>query len=449
METSIDEPPSLPEGLLNFSILADNTTLPMTYLIGMGLTLLVLLILSALISGSEVAFFSITRDEIEDCNCKKSNSAEGLIARLLEKPKYLLAVILILNNFVNVGFITLSTFLSWQLFTNANQASLIIGLAVVITFVLVLIGEIVPKIYAAQQRMRFAKLTAKMIWVGGIIVQPLAWMLVSLTNIVEKRIETKGYSSSIDEVNQALEMTTLQGISEEEKGILKGIVNFSTIAVTQLMKARVDIEGIDIEMDFHALMDRVNKVGYSRMPVFREDLDTIEGILYMKDLLPHIDEEEDFKWQELIRPTYFVPESKKIDALLEDFQEKRVHIAIIVDEYGGTEGLLTMEDVLEEILGDINDEYDEEETTHHQIDKNTFDFEAKTSVTDFCKVISVDPRIFEEIRGESDSLGGMVLEVSGTLPKAGDTITLHDFSFTVTAVDNKKIKRVKVKRLKW
>ena len=448
MDTRIDEPPSLPEGLLNFSILADDATLPLAFFLGIGFGLMVLLILSALISGSEVAFFSITRDEIEDCKSKKTDSAEGLVVRLLARPKYLLAYILILNNFVNVGFVTLSTFLSWKLFAGADQASLIIGLTVVITFVLVLVGEIVPKIYATQQRLRFARITAKMIWIGGKVVQPLAWMLVSLTGIVERRIEKKGYTSSIDEVNQALEMTTSKGISEEEKDILKGIVNFSTIAVTQLMRARVDIEGIDIEMDFHKLMDRVNKVGYSRMPVFREDLDTIEGILYMKDLLPHLNEADNFKWQELIRPAYFVPESKKIDALLEDFQDKRVHIAIIVDEYGGTEGLLTMEDVLEEILGDISDEYDEIETTHHQIDKNTFDFEAKTSVTDFCKVINADPRIFEEIRGESDSLGGMVLEVSGTLPNAGDTIILHNFSFTVTAVDNKKIKRVKVKRLK-
>ena len=400
METSIDEPPSLPGELLDVTILADYTALPLPYFIAVGLALMVLLILSALISGSEVAFFSMTLHEIEDCKSKKADSSEGLIARLLENPKYLLADILILNNFVNVGFVTLSTFVSWQLFSEANQTSLIIGLTIVVTFVLVLVGEIVPKIYATQQRLPFAKMTAKFIWFGGKIVQPLSWMLVSLTNIVEKRIETRGYSSSIDEVNQALEMTTSKGISEEEKGILKGIVNFSTIAVTQIMKARVDIEGVDVEFDFHELMDRVNKIGYSRMPVYREDLDTIEGILYVKDLLPHINEQDDFKWQELIRPVYFVPESKKIATLLQDFQERRIHIAIIVDEYGGTEGLLTMEDVLEEILGDISDEYDEDESVYHQIDHNTYDFEAKTSVTDFCKVLNIDPRIFEEIRGE-------------------------------------------------
>jgi gliding motility-associated protein GldE len=413
------------------------------YLIGVGLVLLALLLLSAIISGSEVAFFSITADEIEECKGKKETS-ENLIARLLERPKYLLAYILILNNFANVGFVTLATLLSWKIFANANQASLIVGLTAIITFILVFTGEIVPKIYAAQQRLRFAKATARMIWLGGKLVQPLAWILVSLTSVVEKRIEKKGYTSSIEEVHQALEMTTSKGISEQEKGILKGIVNFSTIAVTQIMKARVEIEGIDIEVDYHELMDKVNKIGYSRMPVYREGLDNIEGILYMKDLLPFINEKEDFEWRKLMRPAYFVPESKKIDALLEDFQQKRVHIAIVVDEYGGTEGLITMEDIIEEIVGDISDEYDEDELSYYQINDDTFDFEGKTSVIDFCKVIGKDPRVFEEIRGESESIGGMLLEVSGTLPNAGETIKLHDVSFTVTSVDNKKIKRVRV-----
>lgn len=445
METSIDEPPSL-EGILSIFVLAEAIAPPISYLIVTGLVLLTLLILSALISGSEIAFFSLSGEELEECKSLPGKEYR-LIVDLLEKPKFLLAYILILNNFVNVAFVTISTVASWRIFSGSEQASLIVGLTAIITIVLVFIGEIVPKIYATQQSLRFAALTSRLIYYGGRLAQPLAWVLVSLTNFVERRIATRGYSSSIQEINQALEMTTDKDISEHEKGILKGIVNFSTIAVTQIMRARVDVEGIDIEMHYHELMDRINKVGFSRMPVYKEDLDNIEGILYVKDLLPFIAQEEDFKWQDLLRPAFFVPESKKIDDLLEDFQEKRVHIAIVVDEYGGTEGIITMEDILEEIVGDISDEYDEDELSYHKIDQKTFDFEAKTSVIDLCKVLDVDPRLFDEERGESESLGGMLLEVTGTLPNVADTINLHGFDFTVSSVDNRKIRRITVKRV--
>lgn len=446
MEASLDEPPSL-DGILTFISLVTGDTPSLYYFIFVGIILVALLVISALISGSEVAFFSISGADYEECR-SKTGLAYRRIIKLLDEPKYLLAYILILNNFVNVAFVTLSTVVSWQLFSQSREASIIFILTATITVVLVFVGEIVPKIYAAQQSLAFAKMTSRFIWVGGKIVQPLAWVLVSLTNIVERRIEKRGYTSSIDEVNQALEMTTSSDISDQEKGILKGIVNFSTISVTQIMRARVDIEGIDIEMHYHELMDRVNKLGFSRMPVYRENLDNIEGILYVKDLLPFIQEEEDFNWQKLLRPAFFIPESKKIDDLLEDFQEKRVHIAIVVDEYGGTEGLITMEDILEEIVGDISDEYDEDESIYQKLDDKTYSFEAKTSVFDFCKAMHEDPRLFDEERGESESIGGMILEVNGALPNTGESLTLHGYTFTVTSVDSKKIKKVKIRRNK-
>ena len=301
------------------------------YLIYIGLILLLLLLLSALISGSEVAFFSIDIGELEELK-KSKKKADSRIASLLARPKYLLATILIVNNFVNVAIVTLSTYVTWKIFAGANQATLITTLTFVITFVIVFFGEIVPKIYATQQRVAFARKTSGLLTLAAVLVRPLAWMLVNLTSIVERRIEQKHDPSSIEEVHQALEMTTHSGISEEEKDILKGIVNFSTISVTQVMRSRVDIVAVENDITYHELMDIINKEGFSRIPVYEEDIDNITGILYVKDLLPYIDQDEHFHWQDLLRPAYFVPESKMIEDLLKDFQEKRVHMAIVVDE---------------------------------------------------------------------------------------------------------------------
>ena len=416
---------------------------PLLIFLWMGGILVLLLLLSALISGSEIAFFSITGNELDQLSASKKRR-ERNIARLLHHPKRLLATVLILNNFVNVGIVTLSTFLSWKIFEDSSKASLIVGLTFVVTFVIVFFGEIVPKIYASQQHLSFARFTSTLILFGSRLVSPLSWILVNMTAIVEKRIEQRGYSGSIEEVNQALEMTTQTGISEEEKGILKGIVNFATISVTQIMRSRLDIEAVDVSEHFHGLMDKVNKVGYSRMPAFDETLDNIEGILYVKDLLPYIDEDESFDWQNLLRQPYFVPETKKIDDLLKDFQEKRVHIAIVVDEYGGTSGLITMEDILEEIVGDISDEYDEEEKAYEQIDEHTYDFEGKTSINDVCKILKEDSSVFDEIRGESESIGGMILEVSSKLPDTGEVLRFNGYVFTVISVDSRRIKKVRI-----
>ena len=414
------------------------------YFIYIGITLLLLLGLSALISGSEVAYFSINLHELD--NLKKSTrKADERIVKLLAEPKFLLATILILNNFVNVAIVTISTYVTWKIFQGVSQATLITALTFIITFFIVFFGEIVPKIYANQQRVAFARKTSTLLILSSVLVRPLSWLLINLTSTIEKRINKKAYdASSIEEVHQALEMTTQSGISEEEKDILKGIVNFSTISVTQVMRSRLDIIAVENDISYHELMDIINKEGTSRIPVYEEDLDKIKGILYVKDLLPFIEQDEKFAWQELLRPAYFVPESKMIDDLLKDFQEKRVHIAIVVDEYGGTSGLLTMEDILEEIVGEISDEFDEEDEPFQKISENTYDFDGRTSINDMCKALKVDTAIFDKIRGESESIGGMLLEEFSNLPTTGEFINYENFNFTILAVDRRRIKKVRV-----
>ena len=412
------------------------------YLFGMVGALLVLLFSSALVSGSEVAFFSLRKDQLEDSS---PGPAMLRIQRLLQKPKQLLATILILNNLINVAIVTLSTFLTWNL-TGSETAE---GWAAVIlvfstTFAIVFFGEVVPKVFATQYNLIFAQRMSQMLWLANRFFRPLSWVLMTLSQVIENRVERKGYEISVNELHQAVELTADGEASEEEKDILKGIVNFGTITVKQIMRSRMDLVPFDVEMDFHELMDLVNKHGYSRIPVYSETVDHLEGILYIKDLLPYIDEKEDFAWQELLRPTFFVPENKKIDTLLRDFQEKRVHMAIVVDEYGGTSGLVTLEDIIEEIVGEINDEFDDEDIAYNKLDDNTYVFEGKTSLNDFTKIVGVDPTLFDTVKGDSESLGGLILELNTKLPRNGDKVTYGDFVFTVVAVDPKRIKRVRV-----
>jgi len=313
-----------------------------------------------------------------------------------------------------------------------------------ITFAIFIFGEMTPKVYSTRNSLKFVKLTANTLYAFSNLLKPLSWFLMSISSIIERRVEKKGYNISVDDLNHALEITSGHDTSDEEKDILKGIVNFGTLSVTQVMRSRMDVIAFDIEYDFHELMDQVNKNGYSRVPIYRDTIDKIEGILYMKDLLPHIDKDENFDWRTLLRPGFFVPESKKIDSLLRDFQEKHVHMAIVVDEYGGTSGLITLEDIIEEIVGEINDEFDDDDLVYNQIDNNTFVFEGKTSLNDLCKVIDEEPEVFDEVRGESESLGGLLLEINSRLPLSGDKITFKNFTFTVVSVDQRRIKRVRV-----
>lgn len=439
MEVPLEDPyPSL------LFILADLLTTSALFYSTVGAILVLLLFCSAMISGSEVAFFSLTPEEIGECR-DSNKAAEINIVRLLDKPKILLATILILNNLVNVGIVTLSTYATWQYFGKSTEGALVATLTAIITIMILFFGEILPKQYAIQYSLVFAKRTSGVLNAASTVLKPLAVLLMSLSSVVEKRLEKKGYNVSVDELNQALEITTSnEATTAEEKGILKGIVNFGTLSVKQVMRSRLDITAIEIETDFHELMDRINKCGYSRIPIYRETIDNIEGVLYVKDLLPYLDQDEAFEWQKLLHKGFFVPESKKIDMLLKEFQEKRVHMAIVVDEYGGTSGLITLEDIIEEIVGEINDEFDDNDVHYNKLDDSTYIFEGRTSLNDFCKIIDEDSALFESVKGESESLGGLILEIHSKLPRAGEKIYFDNYVFTVVAVDHKRIKRIRV-----
>jgi putative hemolysin len=418
-------------------------TLSSSFYWGFGLLILILLALSGLISGAEVAFFSLDKTALDE-----EEPSGHKIKILLKSPHQLLATILILNNLFNVFIVTLSTYASWQMVGKKEaEGVVLIALTAVISILIIFFGEIVPKISAAHQPQKFARFCLPYIWFFNRLLKPLSWLLIGLSSFIEKRVKKKGYNLSVEELNQALDITSEQNVSKEEKGILKGIVNFGTLSVKQIMRSRVDISAIDRSSDFHELMDQINKTGFSRIPVYVENIDKIEGLLYIKDMLPFLHEEEDFHWQQFLRPVYFIPESKKIDALFKDFQEKQVHLAIVIDEYGGTEGLITMEDIIEEIVGEINDEFDEAlDADYKKIDDNTAIFEGKTSLNDFCKIMSEEADVFDEIKGESESLGGLLLEINKNLPRSNEEIQVGKFLFSIESVDQKRIKRVRVFR---
>lgn len=433
-----------PEGSTLFLFfLAQVTTSVSYYVINAGI-LVLLLLLSSLVSGSETAFFSLSAQQIEAL-AESDKKRDKLIARLLRKPKRLLANILIFNNLVNIAIVTLSTFVMWTFFGTDHPTGIIVAVTTsIITLSIVLFGEVIPKIYANQKNIEFARVTIYILNFADTLFTPVAFLLMKISNLVERRVEKKGYHISVDDLNHALDITTENESTAEEREILKGIVNFGTITVKQVMRSRVDITAFDEKMDFHQAMDKINKSGYSRLPVYKDTIDKITGILYIKDLLQYIDEDEDFKWQHLLHSPFFVPESKKINDLLKNFQERRVHMAIVVDEYGGTSGLVTLEDIIEEIVGEINDEFDDEEIEYTKLDKNTYVFEGKTSLTDTIKILDEKSDIFDPAKGESESLGGMLLELNEGMPKTGDKITFDKFEFLVESVSSKRIKRVRL-----
>ncbi len=398
-----------------------------------------------MVSASEVAFFSLKADDLDRCR-ESDDPKDKNIIFLLSNPRLLLATILIMNNFVNVAIVTLSTFLMWELAATRTPTEIIVLIVTFsITFAITFFGEIIPKVYAAQRNLFYSRLMSGVWKVLQRVFIPISWLLLKMGNVVERRFEKKGYSTTVEELNQALELTTENDeTTAEEKDILKGIVNFGTLTVKQVMQSRMDLSAVEYDLSFKELMDQINESGFSRVPVYKETIDKIEGVLYIKDLLPFLEEPENFKWQKLIRPGLFVPETKKLDSLLKDFQNKRVHMAVVVDEYGGTSGLITLEDLIEEIIGDINDEFDEENASFVKIDENTFVFEGKTSLHDFCKSIDVESNSFDAVKGESESLGGLILELNSAMPKVADQITYDRFVFTIVSVDKRRIKRIRV-----
>jgi len=411
-----------------------------------GFILLLLLFLTALLAGAEVALFSLNNEQrafLRDSD----GSQERTLTNLLNRPQKLLATLLISINFVNIIFITLANYLTEQLVGKESIEEPIVVLVLLfsVTFVITFFGELIPKVWSQQNNLKFALFTGPIIEFFSFVVAPLSKTLMGISNLIEKRVERKSYTLTTQELNHALEITTDENTSEREKDILKGILNFGNISVKGVMRPRPEIIAFETSLNYHELMDKINKNGYSRVPVFVDTLDKIEGVLYIKDLLKHIDKDENFNWQELIHQPFFVPENKKIDDLLYDFQEKRVHIAIVVNEYGETKGLVTMEDIIEEIVGEINDEFDVEELDYKVLENNVYLFEAKTSLMDFHRALDLEQDYFEEAKGESETLGGMLIELFGRIPSAGEEISFKEFEFKIQSVDLKRIKKVRVK----
>ena len=406
--------------------------------------ILLLLAVAGLVSASEAAFFSLSPDDRARCR-DSTQASDRRISLLLDRPKRLLASLVIFNNLLNIAVVVIAMYLTWESSQVAYGSGWVLsGVTLAATLTIVLFGEIVPKVYASQNNLMVARRTAPLAQIGLALFRPLSALLVSMSNQVDKRIQRRGYKLSVEELSQAVELTGTNATTEE-KEILKGIVNFSNLLARQVMRTRLDISAVADDLTFTQLMDRINASGYSRVPVYHESLDQIEGILYIKDLLPHIHETAAFGWQTLLRPTYFIPENKKVDDLLQDFQKRRVHIAIVVDEYGGTRGLVTLEDIIEEIFGDINDEFDDETPVgYRREDERTVVFEGKLPLTDVCRVLNVDATTFETMQGDSESLGGLLLELFSRLPKAGDEATYAGFTFHVLSADDKRINEVRV-----
>ncbi len=416
--------------------------LPLT--VGTSFAIVVLFILlcfSALLSGSEVAYFSLSPSDLYDLQ-EIDNKKSKQILKHLKEPEQLLATILIGNNFVNVGIVILSAYLSNSLMAFGEPYWLKFVVEVVgITAIILFFGEILPKVYASRFSRRFAGVMAyPIVFIKGVFT-PLSFLLVGTTSFVNKRMAKKTGSISLDDISQALELTSNE--ITEEKEILEGIVKFGNINAAEIMTARVDVIDLDITSGFNKVISVIVESNYSRIPVFEDTPDNVKGVLYVKDLLSHLNENDDFKWQELIRTPYFIPETKKIDDLLEEFQLNKVHLAIVVDEYGGTSGIVSLEDILEEIVGEISDEMDDEERLYAHQPDGSIVFEGKTLLNDFFKVTNIDETLFEKVRGEAETLAGLLLEIKGEIPDKNEKVVYRSHNFTVISVDSRRIRKVK------
>ena len=417
---------------------------PISAIIGL-VVLFLLLIGSALISSSETAFFSLQPADIDDLE-SRTDAKSKLVLKLREKPKTLLATILIGNNFVNVTITLLSTYIMALLFDMKNYPWAAFLLEVVIvTSLILIVGEITPKIYAGKRPVNVARFMARPLRFLIGLFKPLSKPLVNSTSFMDKHLEKKKGDISMEDLSTAVDIATEESTPLEEKQMLKGIASFSEKEVSGVMIPRVDIIGVEKGMEFTEMLAIVIKSGFSRIPVYEETLDKVSGILYVKDLLPYLDAQS-YEWQKLIRPAFFVPENRKINDLFQDFREKKIHIAIVVDEYGGTSGLITMEDVIEEIVGEINDEFDEANVEEHytKLEDGSYLFKAQTSIVDFCKVFGVDESYFEPMQGEADTLAGLILEIEGRIPEIGFKFNFEKFHMEITDADTKRIKEVKV-----
>ena len=418
--------------------------LPFTAGIAVSMVVIIILLFcSAMISGSEVAYFSLSPAEKQKI-VERSTKKNIYTFRNLESPEQLLATILVANNFINVGIVILSSFTIDSLVDFSNEPILgFIFQVIIISFILLIIGEIIPKVYATKHALKFVRFISVPLYYLIKVLKPFNSLLIFSTSFINKRIHSYNQHLSVDELSQALELTSQLELKEDQE-ILKGIVKFGNKSVVEIMRSRVDVVSVDIKDSYSKVMSLITETGFSRIPVYSDTFDNIKGILYIKDILPHIHKGITFRWQSIIRPPFYVPETKKIDDLLEEFQKNKVHMAIVVDEYGGTSGIVTLEDILEEIVGEITDEFDEEEKFYTKISENKYVFDGKTLLNDFYKVIGSDDAIFDDVKGEADTLAGLILELKGEIPAKNDVINCKNFIFTIEAVDNRRIKQIKV-----
>ncbi|AXT52262.1 gliding motility-associated protein GldE [Aquimarina sp. BL5] len=416
------------------------------------LVLILLLICSALISGSEVSLFSLTPSDLK-LESEDPTVSQKIISKLLSRPKKLLATILVANNFINIAIVLLFDTLG-EIYFKGLDDIVVPGLewlsvrfvveVGLVAFLILLFGEILPKIYASRNNVKFANFMARPLRVLDWIITPISLPMRSVTVLIHSRLGKQKSNISVDQLSQALELTSDTDTTSEEKKILEGIVSFGNTDTKQVMKPRIDIFALNQDMEYAKVIPEIIENGYSRIPVYKDSIDKVTGILYVKDLLPYINH-KDYKWVDLVRAPYFVPENKKLDDLLNDFKDKKNHLAIVVDEYGGTSGLISLEDIIEEIVGDISDEFDDEDLIFSKLDDNNFVFEGRTSLKDFYKVVKLeDHSVFENKKGDAETIAGLLLEISGSFPKRGDVITVESYTFKIESLDNKRIKRIKL-----
>lgn len=405
--------------------------------------IIILLFCSAIVSGAEVALFSLSQKDLDD-SVLENNSKGKIIVRLLEKPKKLLATLLVANNFINIGVVILFSFVGKNIFATIDSPVLkFITEVILVTFLLLLFGEVLPKVYASRNNVKFAQLIAYPISGLDKFLSPVSIPMRSVTLFLQNKLGKQKTNFSVDQLSQALELTDSGETSTEEQKLLEGIVSFGNTDTRQVMSPRIDVFALEITESFASIYPKIIEKGFSRIPVYRDNIDQIEGVLFVKDLLPYINDIE-FDWTTLLREPFFVPENKKLDNLLKDFQSMKSHLAIVVDEYGGTSGLVSLEDVIEEIVGDISDEFDDVPVNFSQIDDKNYIFEGKINLKDFYRIIDVDEDLFEEQKGEAETLAGFILELLGNFPKKGQKIVFENCTFVIESVDQKRVKQIKV-----
>ena len=437
MESSEGDTGYLLLQISNAAFSSSNTTI-------LIIIILLLLLMSAVIAGAETAYFSLAAKDINYLKTREKPSAR-IASQLLDKPKLLLATILVANNFINIAIvITTNVLISSILSHDINKIIGFLIQVVSVTFLLVLFGEVLPKVYATQNNLRMVLFSAPFIRVLMGIFNPISRTLVSSTRFIEGKIGANvNKSISNEDFEHAIELTVGHTATLEEVNIFKGILKFGNISAKQVMRTRMDVSAIDHDMNFGEVRQYCLDAGYSRLPVYKESLDTVAGMIHTKDFLPHIDKDT-FDWYTLIKPGYYVHEGKLIEDLLREFQQKRIHFAIVVDEFGGTSGIITLEDIMEEIIGDIKDEFDEEDLHFKKIDNSNYIFEGKTLINDVCRVIGISSDAFDEVRGESDSLAGLIIEISGKFAAINETVHYKEYAFTVLAIDRMRIQRIKL-----